>query len=398
MSRRRTVGVGVLIAWLGGVALAALPTRGAADEAALDPRCAEPGALDATLFLAGDAGAPGLPREPLLEALASEAGERSAALGTDRVAVALLGDNVYPEGLRPAGDAGRAEDERRLAAQLDALRRSGARGYVVPGNHDWSNGGPGGWDAVRRETQLVADRGAREVPPDGCPGPVLETLGARLALVFLDTQWWLHAGPRPDAPGSGCAETREDGAERALAAALRGAEGRHAIVLAHHPLRSGGPHGGKFGWREHVFPLREVDRSLWIPIPVLGSIRHVARMLGVSPQDAASARYRAMIASVERGLAAAPPLVFAAGHDHSLQVIRGGDSARFHVVSGAGSADEVTWAYAIDGTLFAAATPGYARIDAFASGAVEVTIEAVGDDAARWDLFSACLAPAGVPR
>jgi hypothetical protein len=99
--------------------------------------------------------------------------------------------------------------------------------------------------------------------------------------------------------------------------ALRDAGDRHAIVLGHHPLSSGGPHGAHFGWKEHLFPLREMNRSLWIPIPVLGSIRHVARMLGVSPQDVPSDAYQQMIESIEGGFAAAPPLVYAAGHDRS---------------------------------------------------------------------------------
>ena len=383
----------VLLVWLVVMAFATRPWSAPAPRDAQTPEtCADPGALDATLFLIGDAGEPRTPREPLLDALAAEAGERVRALGAQRVAIVFLGDNIYPAGLRAAGHPGRAEDERRLDAQLAVIRNSGARGYVVPGNHDWDNAGPDGWEAVKRQTRFVAARGALELPPDGCPGPVSAPLGAHLALVFLDTQWWLHEAARPEGTSSGCAETNRAEIERALAAALRDAGDRHAIVLAHHPLRSGGPHGARFGWKEHVFPFRELDRSLWIPVPVLGSIRHVARMLGVSPQDVPSAAYQQMIESIERGFAAAPPLVYAAGHDHGLQLIRGDGADRFEIVSGAGSAPSLTWAYAIPGTLFAAAESGYARLDVDAGGAVELTIETLDAAGALAPAFRACLA------
>ncbi len=381
----------MLLVWLVVMAFATRPWSAPRD-AQTPETCAAQGPLDATLFLIGDAGAPRLPREPLLDALAAESAERVRALGAERVAIVFLGDNVYPAGLRAADHAERAEDERRLDAQLAVVRSSGARGYLVPGNHDWDNGGAEGWEAVKRETRFVAARGAVEVPPSGCPGPVSASLGARMNLVFLDTQWWLQEHARPSDAASGCAETGEAAIESALAATLRDAGDRHAIVLAHHPLRSGGPHGGRFGWKEHLFPFRELKRSLWIPVPVLGSIRQFTRMLGASSEDISSAPYQQMIESIERGLAGAPPLVYAAGHDHNLQVIEGGGGARFEIVSGAGSAPNLTWAYAIDGTLFAAAESGYVRLDAFARGAVELTVETLDASNEPAQAFHACLA------
>jgi hypothetical protein len=393
-AHRRGRGLRVaLLAWLGLLLVSTRPwSAPTPPDVQLPAACVSAGTLDASLFLVGDAGAPRTPREPLLDALASAAGARVRALGADRVDVVFLGDNVYPAGLRATDHAGRARDERRLDAQLDAVRRSGARGIVVPGNHDWAEEGPDGWDAVKRETRFVAARGVVELPPDGCPGPASEPLGAHLELVFLDTQWWLHDGPRPSDSRSGCAATSEAEIERALAAALSAAGDRHGIVLAHHPLRSGGPHGGIYGWKEHLFPLRELQRSLWIPLPILGSIRPLLRAFGASAQDIPSAANGRMRASIERGFGATPPLLYAAGHDHSLQVLRGGEGARFHVVSGAGSEPNLTWAYPIDGTLFADAEPGWARLDAYASGAVELRVEAITQDATARELFSVCLA------
>jgi hypothetical protein len=247
---------------------------------------------------------------------------------------------------------------------------------------------------VKRQTRFVAARGASVLPPSGCPGPASETLGAHLELVFLDTQWWLQQGARPSDASSGCAANSEAEVEAALAASLQAAGDRQTVVLGHHPLRSGGPHAAVYGWKEHLFPLREFGRSLWIPLPVLGSIRPLVRALGASEQDIPSAANQRMRESIGRGLAAKPPLLFAAGHDHSLQLLRGGAGARFHIVSGAGSEPHLTWAYPIDGTLYADAQPGWARIDAFASGAVAVSFETLGDGDAVSGPFDACLAAA----
>lgn len=353
-------------------------------------QCAGAERPDATLLLVGDAGAPRTP-EPLLEALAADAAAAVATLGEDRVAIAFLGDNVYPHGLRAADQPGRARDEARLGSQLDVVRRAGARGFFVPGNHDWENGSDAGWEAMQRATRFVAARGALVVPPSGCPGPVSLPLGTRAELVFLDTQWWLHTGPKPQGDASTCATRDEAEVAAALTEALHDAGDRHTIVIAHHPLVSGGPHGARFGWQQHLFPLREAHPLAWVPLPIVGSIWPLLREAGASDQDVPGPVYRSMKESFEAAFATAPPLVFAAGHDHGLQLIRG-TTARFHVVSGAGSAENLTWAYPIAGTLFAgAAAPGFVRLDFAADGAVLATVRMLESNGAAADVLRACL-------
>jgi hypothetical protein len=394
MRRRRWIlGLAVLAAWSAAVVWSSADWRSRPAVPALPERCAGTRDADATLFLVGDAGAPRRD-EPLLAALRDEASAQVRALGAARVAIAFLGDNIYPKGLRQAAHPARAEDERRLLAQLDVVRESGARGFFVPGNHDWSNGGDDGWDAVKRQTRFVAARGASVVPPHGCAGPVALPLGTQLELVFLDTQWWLQDGPKPQGGDSGCATGDAAAVEAALRDALAAALPRHGIVVAHHPLATGGPHGARFGWMQHLFPFRELSPwGAWMPVPLLGSIWPLLRIYGFDGQDATSRRYREMAASIRRALTAAPPLVCAAGHDHDLQLIRD-VIPRFHVVSGAGTAANVTWALPVDGTLYAAAVPGYVRLDAFADGAVEIAMRVLDERGAATDALRACLGDA----
>jgi hypothetical protein len=101
------------------------------------------------------------------------------------------------------------------------------------------------------------------LPNDGCPGPEVVDTAERLRLVALDTHWWLHSHDRPEHPGSSCPADSEEEIVVALRAALEGAGGRDVVVLGHHPLQSGGPHGGKFGSNGHVTYVRGVEGSLY---------------------------------------------------------------------------------------------------------------------------------------
>lgn len=357
-------------------------------------RCAGAGPLDATLFLLGDAGAPRPDGEPVLAALAAAGAEAVARVGRERAAAVFLGDNAYPDGVPAEAGRERRQAEQRLGAQLDAVRRAGLRAWFVPGNHDWASGGTDGAARMRAQTALLAASGvAAAAPADGCPGPVAAPLGDRLGLVLLDTAWWLHPGPRPEAADATCPTGSAGAVTAALAAAVRApaADGRHAIVLAHHPLATGGPHGAAFDWTDHLFPLRALHPALLLPLPVVGSSYPLARRLGVSAQDLPSTAYTEMRRALEAALAAAPPLVYAAGHDHGLQLLRG-ESARWHLVSGAGSSRLVTFARPVDGTVFAAGVPGFARVDAHAGGAVAVAFVATPPGAPPREVFSACLA------
>jgi hypothetical protein len=275
-----------------------------------------------------------------------------------------------------------------LDEQLKLGRRTHLRTIFIPGNHDWARHRSTGWNAVRRQAAYIAANGRNAVmrPADGCPGPEIEDIGTVLRLIALDTQWWLHAGPKPGTESSCSARTEDDVVAR-LNDAIASSNGRHVVVLGHHPLATGGEHGGHFQVRKHIFPLRSVASWLWVPLPGVGSIYPTARANGFSEQDLSSPVNRVMREALGRGMTQPRPLVYAAGHEHNLQVIRG-NSARWLLVSGAGIFNHTSWVTSSDSTAFAAQAAGFMRLDVVHGGRVRLSVIEVAANGDAREAFS----------
>jgi hypothetical protein len=205
------------------------------------------------------------------------------------------------------------------------------------------------------------------LPRDGCPGPSSVDIAGRVRLILLDTQWWLHPGPKPEDPDSSCPADADGEIVDSIRSAIHGAAGRMVVVAAHHPLATGGDHGGYFGWKDHLFPLRQVEPALWLPLPLIGSLYPSARQQGISPQDVPSRAYQRLIKVLTRAFADQSPALYTAGHDHNLQVIAGG-AVPLELVSGAGIYGHSGRASRIHGSLFAKEASGFGRLDLPASG------------------------------
>ena len=166
--------------------------------------------IEVSLFLIGDAGSKAYDGEPVLRDLAKQ----SDSLRAVKQYVVFLGDNVYPRGVPPLGSPTRDDAERKIRAQVVAIRRGKAQGLLIPGNHDWDRQGRDGWNSIRRMDTVVAKFGGKDVrllPKGGCPGPEVVDLGpappadrARQRVVGPQRRQAVRARgalPHPDLPG-----------------------------------------------------------------------------------------------------------------------------------------------------------------------------------------------------
>lgn len=323
---------------------------------------------ETVVFLVGDPGEAKERYHPIIPRLEAEMSRWAGALERDSaVVMVVLGDIVYPEGLRPDSVRGFAQDTAvlnsliRLVTPARDTTRGGRRlALFLAGNHDWGyQVGRSGerrlsnlgryLDRVRAETGAELDL----LPPAGTAGPVVLDLGTQLRLILLDTAWWLLSRDR---------QLKDDLLE-GIAGAMTGAGERSVVFAAHHPWASAGPHGGLV--------------SFW---ETLGVGFLLARS-GVLLQDLNSRPYkdlRSNLGAVFRRTR--QPLVFAGGHEHSLQLVDPGEpDAPLHAVV-SGSASKLTATGRVPGTRFALAQPGYAWLAVRTDGAVDLYFEAAPEE------------------
>ena len=286
------------------------------------------------LILIGDGGAPAKD-EPVLKTL----GEWAAEVPR-KTSIVFLGDNMYPEGLTEKDRNAAAE---RLDPQLAVVTENQTCGLFIPGNHDWKDGGKRGLSTVMAQEDYINKRlGAQPecehpvfLPGCGKPGPRMLELppaAPTVRLVVLDTQWWLHKYQKPHKDPKAVIEELKTQLMTELP----------VVVVGHHPIETHGRHGG-FGSFGHYLKWR----------------------LRLSGQDTSATNYKDMVNRLNEAFSVprkTPLLIYAAGHDHSLQVLKG-RNADYLLVSGAGSREKISGVTNGDNTEFAYAHTGFMVID-----------------------------------
>lgn len=339
--------------------------------------------IKSRILLIGDAGQP-RKNEPGLAKLT-----QWASFVPDRTTLIFLGDNIYPAGLPVENNPHREEAERRLTAQINVIRQSGAEGIFIPGNHDWAKNGLNGRAAVKREADFinhVLPGDDNFLPQNGCPEPtVIEVDGARI--IVLDTHVWYEDDPNKifaDCPSSNPQKVFEQ-LYQILADTPPDSK---IVVVGHHPLVSYGPRGGHFFWKDHLFPLTRLVHWLWIPLPGIGSLYPLARSTFLKDRnDIGSPYQQEMKVQLMEAFSQNKPLIYAAGHDHSLQVMEGGATADYLVVSGAGSQSKLYDVGDGNETLFAHRHTGFIAVDFLNDGRILLRAVEPGDMEVVFELW-----------
>jgi hypothetical protein len=294
--------------------------------------------------------------------------------------VMFLGDNIYPHGMGLPGSAEEKQTQEIIRAQFTPMRAVGAPTCFVPGNHDWDRSGAQGLAKIKRQGEFLReqnDPGLELIPAGGCPGPVEVPLGDSLLVMVFDSEWWLFPHQKTGPADSCACNSKEEVLTRMQSIRDRNA-GKFIVLASHHPFRSYGTHGGKYSLKDHIFPLTAVKKWLWVPLPVIGSLYPLLRSKIKNPEDMGHAWYQDMIGRVSQVFDGRGGVVFAAGHEHGLQLI---DDGILQVVSGSGAKRS----YARKGkhSLFAHAKQGFVTIDLLQNKSLLITYYVVEGNTVR---------------
>ena len=317
-----------------------------------------PAQVEDVVILVGDMGKAIWEQSPLTRRLAGEVERWSRALRRDSaVSVLFLGDNIYPKGLRTEAEFFPA-DSMHLDAQVNILggpmaRRYASFGLFIPGNHDWGNRyGADGEQRVRNQEEFLTRRRTNGIrvqmlPKAGTPGPGIVDVARKLRFILLDTAWWLLSADREE----------KDRTMARLQEGMLSARGRQVIMAAHHPMRSASAHGG-------AISLFDVFGVKWL-----------LNKSGAALQDLNSLPYRDLLSRFDAVFRrTGPPLIFAGGHDHSIQLMHATRDVepRFMIVSGAGSKSSKVGT--AEGMEYRSSGPGYAQLIFMKDGGVDLAV------------------------
>jgi len=287
--------------------------------------------IQVRLVLIGDAGSLQNGRHPVVDAV------RNNIRLDSNTTILFLGDNLYRNGLPGDEYPTYSEAKGVLDSQINIAAKTKAKVYFIPGNHDWDKQGPGGWNAIIREQlyiDLLANNNVKFLPQDGCPGPVEISLSKDVVLILMDSQWWLHQYDKPGIESDCPYKTKEEVLNQLDDILARNSK-KLILFACHHPFKSFGIHGGYFTLKQHIFPFTDLRPNLYIPLPVIGTIYPITRSVFGTEQDLKQPAYANMIRDLQNVLKKYKPVIFIAGHEHNLQLIK--DSSYYYIISGSGT-------------------------------------------------------------
>lgn len=331
-----------------------------------------------SVFLIGDAGK-AQANEPCLQVL-----QKMAEKSGKNSAVIYLGDNIYPFGLPDSNTTTRKEAELYLTRQLAIFKNYEGFPLMIPGNHDWNMSLKGGMEAVMREEKFVEqylNRGNTFLPDSACPDSKEILLTDNIVLLALDTEWWFHEHEKPQGKNSRCTSKTPEDFIKYVKETIAKHKGKHIIVAAHHPLVSNSKY---FTWKSHIFPLTDFNKKWLFPLPILGSLYVGYRKLGLSRHDIIHKNSKKLQENLFQAFGN-QPLIYAAGHDHNLQLHQ--QKQQYFVVSGSGS--KLRDVPKRHGALFTANQKGFAVVHFYQNNPKPVIeyINEKGEILLRMELF-----------
>ncbi len=299
------------------------------------------------IILYGDAGHSTI--EPWQASMARVA--QRASISPDRTAVVALGDNIYMQGYpqkeegQQDWDEGQLESISFLDAQLKVAVESGASMYFVPGNHDWYASELNSQAAHVAEFAEENGVNTRFEPPYPNDIPLSSTVHLNgITLLFFDSEWLLRSEGEPR-------QEVLDHMHELMADSRRLHPDNVILLNSHHPIETMGQHAGYLA-----------EFNYWLFINIIFTLFPQA-----AEEDTCHPLYQRMIADLYEVMGKHDRVLYAAGHEHSLQVYRDanekGQGPEYSLVSGAGNSNKVSGVWHNENTRFALSQEGFMELN-----------------------------------
>ena len=232
---------------------------------------------------------------------------------------------------------------------LNDIKDNSNNVFVNPGSMEWSLGNKTGYQAVVSYEQLIENYLFEQnsfLPDLGCPGPEEIEIGDNTVLIFIDTQWWLNRELKNiDWLNQECKYENTGDLLLQLKDAINYHEGKHIIVVGHHPIMSYGKHNGYLPGYIHLTP------------PLFGSIHVLYKNVVGYQDDFANPAYKSLITGLKAIFEGDQNIVYLSAHESSLQYIK--QKYIHQVISGTGS--ETRYVKKTD-EAFTKSVPGFMKL------------------------------------
>lgn len=286
--------------------------------------------------------------------------------------VIFLGDNVYPHGLPEKDDSLRQDAEIVLKAHYKAVENYKGQVIFISGNHDWNKGKSDGLAYVLRQEDYLNDLFSKKVyfPEQGCPGPTEVFADENIAIIVINTQWWVQNGVKPIGKTFGCGQETEEDFFKQLELLLEKHKSKRIFVSGHYPIYSNSLHGGKYKIKHHLFPFTLYKKNAYLPLPIVGSLLPMYRKYFGAKEDLSHPKFKVLRKRLKSIFRKHPGLTYSAGHEHNLQLIEKYENN--YIVSGAGS--KSTYVMGSKHSRFGISAKGFFKLKVYDNLKVKVEV------------------------
>lgn len=269
-------------------------------------------------------------------------------------------DSAIPTSILYIGDNVNEKSEKGIKKDLDRQiaveKETGANAYFVPGNYDWAYDANDGLEVMEDYLESKLNREEVLTPNNGCPIESVD-ISEDVQLIVVDSQWYINDWDRLHEMNDKCEIKTREKLLNELGGEFKKSANKTIILAMHHPIFTNGSHGGRFSFRDHIFPLQGN-----IPLPLIGTLVTQIRAQGaISVQDRYNKRYKELSDHILNVLESNSDkrIILVSGHERNLQYIEKGSVKQ--IISG--SAGDTRPVSISDNGLFSYGGQGFVVLD-----------------------------------